>query len=146
MGRLLAGLLRPGSRAGKATASCAFLSCTLCAEKIQSTTDAGSLNAFGRNEIENCAYFIGTSSHCVFSNTIRNLSCRVESGMIELKSTFTLRLKCHDRTRFVAHFGRTRSPSQCAAKRAPNEQPLRVPRSRTRTNAAQSGEPTCPSN
>jgi hypothetical protein len=40
--------------------------------KIQSTTDAGSLNTFGRNEIESCAYFIGTSSHCVFSNTIQN--------------------------------------------------------------------------
>src|SRR5262249_33498923 len=28
-----------------------------------------------------------------------------------LKSTFPLCLKCHDRTRFVAHFGRTRSIS-----------------------------------
>jgi hypothetical protein len=36
----------------------------------------------------------------------------------QLKSTFTLCLKCHDRTRFVAHFGRTRSPSHGAAKRA----------------------------
>src|SRR5262249_21742887 len=46
---------------------------TLWAEKIQSTTDAGSLNTFGRNEIEVAAYFIGTSSHCVFSKTIQNL-------------------------------------------------------------------------
>jgi hypothetical protein len=36
----------------------------------------------------------------------------------QLKSTFTLCLKCHDRTRFVAHFSRTRSPSHWAAKRA----------------------------
>jgi hypothetical protein len=48
---------------------------TLWAEKIQSTTDAGSLNTFGRNEIEVAVYFIGTSSHCVFSNTIQNLPC-----------------------------------------------------------------------
>jgi hypothetical protein len=48
---------------------------TLWAEKIQSTTDAGSLNTFGRNEIEVDAYLIGTSSHCVFSNTIQNLPC-----------------------------------------------------------------------
>jgi len=47
---------------------------TLWAEKIQSTTDAGSLNTFGRNEIEAAPNFIGTSSHCVFSNTIQNLS------------------------------------------------------------------------
>jgi hypothetical protein len=40
------------------------------------------------------------------------------TGSDELKSTFTLCLKCHDRTRFVAHFGRTRSPSHWAAKRA----------------------------
>src|SRR5215471_632067 len=46
---------------------------TLWAEKIQSTTDAGSLNTFGRKEIEFCAYFIGTSLHCVFSNSIQNL-------------------------------------------------------------------------
>ena len=45
---------------------------TLWAENIPSTTDVASLNAFGRNEIEVCAYFIGTSSHCVFSNTIQN--------------------------------------------------------------------------
>jgi hypothetical protein len=51
----------------------AFLSCrTLWAEKIQSTIDAGSLNTFGRNEIEVAPIFIGTSSHCVFSNTIQN--------------------------------------------------------------------------
>ena len=47
---------------------------TLWAEKIQSTSDAGSLNTFGRNEIEAAPNFIGTSSHCVFSNTIQNLS------------------------------------------------------------------------
>jgi hypothetical protein len=40
------------------------------------------------------------------------------TGSEQLKSTFTLCLKCHDRTRFVAHFGRTRSPSHWAAKRA----------------------------
>src|SRR5215475_9562068 len=44
-------------------------------QKIQSTTDAGSLNTLGRNENRSCAYFIGTSSHCVFSNTIQNLPC-----------------------------------------------------------------------
>jgi len=36
----------------------------------------------------------------------------------QLKSTFALCLKCHDRTRFVAHFSRTPSPSHWAAKRA----------------------------
>src|SRR5215831_16258490 len=45
----------------------------LWAEKIQSTTDAGSLNTFGRNEIEVAPIFIGTSSHCVFSNSIQNV-------------------------------------------------------------------------
>jgi hypothetical protein len=40
------------------------------------------------------------------------------TGSAQLKSTFTVCLKCHDRTRFVAHFGRTRSPSHWAAKRA----------------------------
>jgi hypothetical protein len=30
---------------------------------------------FRRNENRSCAYFIGTSSHCVFSNTIQNLPC-----------------------------------------------------------------------
>jgi hypothetical protein len=40
------------------------------------------------------------------------------TGSDQLKSTFTLCLKYHDRTRFVAHFGRTRSPSHWAAKRA----------------------------
>jgi hypothetical protein len=40
------------------------------------------------------------------------------TGSKQLKSTFTVCLKCHDRTRFVAHFGRTRSPSHWAAKRA----------------------------
>src|SRR5215471_17182777 len=44
-------------------------------QKIQSTTDAGSLNTLGRNENRSCAYFISTSSHCVFSNTIQNLPC-----------------------------------------------------------------------
>ena len=48
---------------------------TLWAEKIQSTADAGSLNTFGRNEIEVAPIFIGTSCHCVFSNTIQNLPC-----------------------------------------------------------------------
>jgi|GraSoi2013_100cm_1033763.scaffolds.fasta_scaffold03998_5 hypothetical protein len=40
------------------------------------------------------------------------------TGSDQLKSTFALCLKCHERTRFVAHFGRTRSPSHWAAKRA----------------------------
>src|SRR5215469_879118 len=31
---------------------------------------------------------------------------------------FTVWLKCHDRTQFVAHFGRTRSPFRGRAKRA----------------------------
>jgi hypothetical protein len=53
---------------------------TLWVEKNQSITDAGSLNTFGRNEIEVDAYFIGTSSHCVFSNTIQNFLFRTKNS------------------------------------------------------------------
>src|SRR5436190_5356369 len=48
---------------------------------------------------------------------------------------FTVCLKCHDRTRFVAHFGRTRSPFE-RARNAPraNEQEQTNKSKRTRSN------------
>ena len=46
------------------------------------------------------------------------------TGSDELKSTFTLCLKCHDRTRFVAHFGVKNNAAQWGENARPNESSL----------------------
>jgi len=69
-------------------------------EKIQSTTYAGTLNTFGRNEIEVTPNFIGTFSHCVFSNTIQNLLLLTRiimehCGALFAKDKAKATLNCH---------------------------------------------------
>src|SRR5215469_3133109 len=57
---------------------CSLIVQTLWAEKIQSTTDAGSLNPFGPNEIA----VAPSSSALLRVACLVKLYCRVESGML----------------------------------------------------------------